>query len=249
MRFYLGTANAAWLARTEVPLFVSHRTLRGRKSHHRALGPWALDSGAFSELSAFGEWRMTPAEYIRAVNVYADRIGRLQWAAPMDWMCEPHIVEKTGLSVREHQARTIDNYLKLACHGPFIPVLQGWEVDDYLDHAEQYAAAGVNLYGPLVGIGSVCRRAGTQEAIRTVSLLAGAGIKLHGFGLKTTAVKVLAPFLASSDSMAWSYRARRGDVQLPGCTHKRCTNCLPWALEWRDHVLGSRADSAQGVML
>lgn len=251
MRFYLGTANAAWLARTEVPLFISHRTLRGRKSHHRALGPWALDSGAFTEISQYGRWMTTETEYADAVDRYIDEIGGLRFAAPQDWMCEPFIIEKTGKSVREHQQLTIASYLSLRERGPwFKPVLQGWETDEYLDHVDQYREAGVDLTRcETVGIGSVCRRAGTTEAIRTVSLLAGAGIRLHGFGLKTTAVKVLAPFLASSDSMAWSYRARRGEISLPGCTHKRCTNCLPWALQWRSHVLKMRTDSAQGVML
>lgn len=249
MRFYLGAHHAAWLTRTDVPLFISHRTLRDRKNFPRARGQWALDSGAFTEISQYGRWETSVSEYVSAVNRYADRIGGLEWAAPMDWMCEPHILAKTGLTVREHQRRTVENYLELACHGPFIPVLQGWEIEEYLEHAEMYAEAGVNLHGPLVGIGSVCRRGGTTEAIRTVSLLAGQGIRLHGFGLKVSAVRALAPFLASSDSMAWSYRARRGDIRLPGCTHKRCANCLLWALQWREHVLASRASSAQGVLL
>jgi hypothetical protein len=29
----------------------------------------------------------------------------------MDWMCEPFMLAKTGLSVREHQQRTVTNYL------------------------------------------------------------------------------------------------------------------------------------------
>jgi hypothetical protein len=45
VRFWLGTHKPGWLARTEVPLFVSHRTLGGRRELPRARGPWALDSG------------------------------------------------------------------------------------------------------------------------------------------------------------------------------------------------------------
>ncbi len=50
-------------------------------------------------------------------------------------MCEPQIVARTGLSVREHQERTVANYLTLrsiAPDLPFIPVLQGWRIADYL---------------------------------------------------------------------------------------------------------------------
>lgn len=250
MEFYLGAYNAAWFARTAVPLFVSHRTLRARKTFPRALGVWALDSGAFTEISQNGRWMTGVDEYVEAVQRYEAEIGNLAWAAPQDWMCEPWVVERTGKSVAEHQELTISSFLTLRGRGPFVPVLQGWAVDDYLAHVEQYAAAGVDLSAEaVVGIGSVCRRGGTREAIRTVALLAGQGIALHGFGLKVTALGALAPMLASSDSMAWSYRARRGEIQLPGHTHRRCTNCLPWALQWRTHVLASCTPHAQGVLI
>ncbi len=35
-------------------------------------------------------------------NRYRDEIGCLLWAAPQDWMCEPWITAKTGLTVAEH---------------------------------------------------------------------------------------------------------------------------------------------------
>ncbi len=35
-------------------------------------------------------------------NRYRDEIGCLLWAAPHDWMCEPWITAKTGLTVAEH---------------------------------------------------------------------------------------------------------------------------------------------------
>ena len=106
---------------------------------------WALDSGAFSELSAYGKWTLTPEEYVAAVRRYAKEIGHLDWAAPQDWMCEPFILAKTGLSVVEHQRRTIANYLRLkelAPDLPFAPVLQGWDLADYLACAAMYEAAG-----------------------------------------------------------------------------------------------------------
>lgn len=77
---------------------------------------------------------------------YRDGIGRLDWAAPQDWMCEPHMLQKTGMSIAEHQSRTTLSVLELRrmLDGegvPIVPVLQGWRLDDYLRHVEQYRTA------------------------------------------------------------------------------------------------------------
>jgi hypothetical protein len=53
----------------------------------------------------------------------------------MDSMCEPQILAKTGKSVAERQRLTTDNFLELTAKAPdlpFIPVLQGWTLADYL---------------------------------------------------------------------------------------------------------------------
>lgn len=250
MIFYLGTDRANWLERVGVPLFVSHRTLRGRKTMPRALGPWALDSGGFTELSMHGRWLTSEAEYVEAVARYYEEIGQLDWAAPQDWMCEPWIIEKTGLSVREHQERSIASFVSLRGRGPFVPVLQGWAVSDYFDHAQQYADAGVDLSAEkVVGIGSICRRGGTSAAEEIAAGLQAEGIRLHGFGLKVTALRKIAWALHSADSMAWSYGARRrGSPMIEGHPHRTCNHCVPWALQWRERVLAS-ANSPQQMVL
>ena len=51
-----------------------------------ARGRWALDSGAFSELSAYGRWTLTLEQYVAAVRRYRDEVGQLDWAAPQDRM-------------------------------------------------------------------------------------------------------------------------------------------------------------------
>lgn len=51
-----------------------------------------------------------------------------EFVAPMDYMCEPAIIERTGLGIAEHCYRTVQNYLdlrQLAPSLPIIPVLQG----------------------------------------------------------------------------------------------------------------------------
>jgi hypothetical protein len=239
MQFWLGAHMPVWLTRTDVPLFVSHRRLAMYKNMPRALGPWALDSGGFSEISMYGEWRTSPDDYVRAVRRYADEVGNLAWAAPQDWMCEPPMLAKTGLTVVAHQQLTIRSYLELRDTGlPFVPVLQGWAIDDYQRHVEMYAKAGVDLAAePLVGVGTVCRREATSEVHKIIASLAWAKLKLHGFGVKQSGLEMYGDLLASADSMAWSFRARRGKIRLDGCPHETCGNCLRWALQWRKKIL------------
>lgn len=247
MKFYLGFHHPHQLAHANVPLFVSHRRLVGAKKLPRAAAPWALDSGGFTELSMHGCWTGSAADYARAVIRYRDEIGHLDWAAPRDWMCEPEMLRKTGLTVLEHQRRTIESVLELRALGaPVVPVLQGWSPGEYRDHVEMYDRAGIDLRAePVVPVGTMCRRQNTASAQVLMRELAHEGLKLHGLGFKATGLRVVSDVLASSDSMAWSYHARR-EPPRPECRgkHINCANCLPFALEWRSDLLESldRAD-------
>lgn len=243
MQFYLGTHMSSWLDQIDVPLFVSHRRLFYRKRLPVAINRWALDSGGFTELSMYGEWRTSPSEYIEAVKRYRDEIGHMDWAAPQDAMCEPFILEKSkawlGGTVLSHQRWTIDNYLELRSLDatlPFIPVLQGFTLDDYKAHRDMYGAAGVDLgLEATVGIGSVCRRQATSE-INEIMTEMSKGINLHGFGVKTSGIRTYGRLLTSADSLAWSYRGRR----VKPCPHTgmtSCNNCRWHALEWRKKLL------------
>ena len=240
MKFYLGTDRTGWIGTVEVPLFMSHRVLAPRRKLRKQVCDWALDSGGFTELSMHGKWVTTAEQYVEATYRYRDAMGRMDWAAPQDWMCEPFMTDKTGLSVREHQHRTTGNLLDLrmlAPDLPFIPVLQGWTLDDYLYHVEQYARAGIDLTAePTVGVGSVCRRQSTAEIGDIFQTLSDLGLRCHGFGVKMAGLARYGHLLASSDSMAWSFNARWEDP-LPGCTHKKCNHCLKYALAWRDRAL------------
>jgi hypothetical protein len=69
MEFYLGVPEPAWLARTSVPLFLSRRRLARQRSLPRARGPWALDSGGFTELSLYGRWQTGERQYAAEIEV------------------------------------------------------------------------------------------------------------------------------------------------------------------------------------
>jgi hypothetical protein len=173
-----------------------------------------LDSGAFSEITRYGGYRDAPDVYAAAVTRWA-QCGTLLAAVSQDWMCEPHVLQITGLSVADHQRLTIDRYDELRALIPpsiyVMPVVQG-----YLP--EQYAAC-VRAYGDRltegmwVGVGSVCKRNGNPRDIAAVLRAIARerpDLRLHGFGCKATALRSTSVrrYLASADSMAWSLAAR-----------------------------------------
>jgi hypothetical protein len=209
--FYLGCHQPAWLARAGVPLFVSDVRLRAYKSLEagpRARTSWALDSGGFTELSKHGRWTVEPFEYVQRVKAYDLQIGNLDWAAPQDWMCEPWIIAKTGLSVREHQERTVENFVELerlwqfwdakftfhsGAESPFMPVLQGWTVVDYF----------LRTNGPV--------RASGRAGSATYSSLSVTGHSQCRFALSAPIADSRASFDGLSVLGALSLRPRSGD--------------------------------------
>ncbi|WP_443067329.1 deazapurine DNA modification protein DpdA family protein [Streptomyces sp. NBC_01422] len=189
-----------------------------------------------------------------------------RWVAPQDWMCEELVIyggagrrgvlfhgtqEARGVgsssldqdltaAVRIHQRLTVDNVLELRSLAPGIPficVLQGSRLEDYVHCERLYAEAGIDLTAePVVGIGSVCRRQGTTEIAEIARHFAAKGIRLHGFGVKTLGLASYADALVSADSMAWSEDGRYS-AALPGHTHRSCANCPDWAIRWHRRIV------------
>lgn len=237
MKFYLGTHMVHWLWTVDVPLFMSQRRLIRNKKLYPAINSWALDSGGFSELSLYGEWRTTPKYYVDSIRRYEEHIGKLDWAACQDWMCEPFITAKTKKTVKEHQTLTTDSFIHLNNIGletPIIPIIQGYTLEEYKDHIDHYLSRNIDLTKyPTVGIGSVCRRQGTQEIL---DILKQIDLNLHGFGVKKQGLPQAKQYLTSADSLAWSFNARY-NPPLEGCTHSTCASCLKYALNWRNDIL------------
>ncbi|HEX3778169.1 MAG TPA: hypothetical protein VHX38_00750 [Pseudonocardiaceae bacterium] len=268
--FFLGTHQPGWLNHAKVPLFVSDTRLRVYQTLPVAAAPVAYDSGGFSELQRHGRWTVPPGEYVARLRRYRDEIGQMMWAAPQDWMCEPPIINGGQVGpnrfagtrqfldpdgwltdaqiVREHQIRTIDNYVLLRELAPDLnikPAVQGWFADDYVRCVDMYwDRAGIDLTRePLVLVGSVCRRQGLDEAGRILTALHAIGVtRLHGLGFKTLGLIRFADLLTSADSLAWSDTARKlHRPAFPQCVgvHKNCANCLTYAMAWRRSVLAA----------
>lgn len=211
MRFFVGLHQLSD-ARHFDAAFISVNRLRQRKSHF-IVGDWIMDSGAFTEISTFGYYRDSVDVYAREIRRWKN-CGNLLAAVSQDWMCEQHILTKTGLTIDQHQSHTIARYDALLAEetGVYImPVLQGYAPFDYVRHIKLY---GDRLApGQWVGVGSVCKRNGDPNQIAAVLLAIKherPDLRLHGFGLKTTALgsPLVTSLLHTADSMAWSFHAR-----------------------------------------
>ena len=245
--FMLGTWQLRWMDLVDHPLFISINYLKNRKQKRfdNQIAPVCIDSGGFTELSRFGKWTSTPQEYVASLHHVMDLGLDITWASQQDWMVEDMILDKTGLSIEDHQQRTVKNLRDLRSltdRVHFIPVLQGQSLEDYFTHFEMFEVAGFDLRSePIVGVGSVCRRESTKEIDHIIKCLASKGLNLHGFGMKISGVANNRDHLISSDSMAWSIRARlenarcKDHADSPGA--KDCRNCLTYALEWREKVI------------
>ncbi len=220
MRFYLTTHKRHWLRWTDVPLFLKSEHWDRAVKWDVAQGPYAVDSGGFTELKDKGTWTRTPRQYVQDLRRIWEHVGPYDWAAPQDWMCENAIINGgwfggqyfvgTHLSVEEHQRRTVENFLELRSHAPELriaPVIQG-TLNSYERCVELYENAGVDLRAePVVGLGSVCRLQSTREGAAIVTAMAAHGFKLHGFGFKILGLERVGHLLASADSAAWSSHA------------------------------------------
>lgn len=213
MRFFVGMHQPSDAGKVPAA-FVSVNRLKSRKSAF-LVGDWIMDSGAFTTVTKHGGYPETPGVYAAQIRRWASN-GNLLAAVSQDYMCEPFVLERTGLTITDHQRLTIERYDGLLAAGTggvyVMPVLQGYAPADYVAHLEQY---GRRLApGAWVGVGSVCKRNGDPKAILAVLRAiksARPDLRLHGFGLKTTALKnaEIRDLLYSSDSMAWSFAARR----------------------------------------
>jgi hypothetical protein len=232
MKFFTGMHQPCDLHRV-ASAFVSVNRLR-RYKKPVLMQDIIMDSGAFTELLNYGEYRHDVEEYGAEVMRWKQMIGsKLLAAVSQDYMCEPFILGKTGKTVLEHQRLTIQRYDRLlrCTEGvTIIPVLQGYAPAEYVTHIAMY---GDRLsHGAWVGVGSVCKRNGDPEAIEEVLWAIKyerPDLKLHGFGLKMTALRssLVRSLLHTADSMAWSFSARK---------QGRNANSWKEALAWGDKI-------------
>lgn len=152
-----------------------------------------VDSGAFTKLEKHGCYPEPVEVYAAQLHrLWSDGVVKISVASCQDYMCEPFMLAKTGLTIADHQRLTIERYGDLVSEltrlfdGPppfeVMPVLQGFAIGDYLRHIESYGARLTP--GMWVGVGSVCKRQGRVAIIE--DLLSAIkevrpDLRLHGF--------------------------------------------------------------------
>jgi predicted RNA methylase len=160
--------------------------------------PWSVDD-YFHLASAFPFRRIASLDYCTETEVAADREEVLDR------------ISRTIRANRDCRERAAD----LGLLDRLMPVIQGRRPSDYERCID---ALWLSIQpGTVIGVGSMCRReiAGPEGLIAVVEHLdriLPAGVTLHAFGVKGSALPYLAPFsgrIASIDSQAYGIAARR----------------------------------------
>lgn len=190
MKFYVGLHQPNHASHFDRSM-VSINRLAGRISDFPAK-EWMLDSGAFTEVTKHGGFRMSVERYAGLIGRW-NRCGNLVAAVSQDYMCEDFVLKITGLSVDMHQRMTVDRYVRLLCCRPaayILPVLQGYRPQEYVDHVVMYG--DLLQHEQWVGVGSVCKRNSNASSVAAVLRAIKSrrpDLRLHGFGLKITSLE------------------------------------------------------------
>lgn len=168
---------------------ISLNRLRKRKAPIN-IQDWIIDNGAFHLLISGGTHY--PVEDVVKILRFFGSCGRLRGFISQDWLCQPEILQVTGLSVQESQILTIGRYDQLlsALDGfPYlIPVIQGQSSDDYLRHLEQYNQR--IKPGAWVAVGGL--KGHSPQEVEDILLkikLVRRDLRLHGCGLGSRLLK------------------------------------------------------------
>lgn len=176
-----------------------------RQSYQKRFGLTWLDSGGYTLLNKYGD-------YPFSVINYANLVAKLRpnYYATMDYPCEPEISRNLGLmSNRDRIQATVKNAITLAdwqsqIPGQMVPVIQGYELEEYLYCLDLYDKAG--LISDYMAVGSMCRRISDEQLGELIPGIYYAAqklgcYKLHFFGLKLSqSLELYTDMIYSRDS-------------------------------------------------
>ncbi len=178
----------------------------------------AADCGGYVATKVWGDYRYTDDEYVTWLHSF-----RPQWAAMMDYCCEPDIAGDAA-AIAHRQARTTENAYRMwekYKSEPFVwvPTVQGWNPDDYTRHAAELkplVEQMAQVYGDKshfrVGVGTLCQRDDVHLIRKVVKAVREVlpESPLHLWGVKGQALRgteAIPPNIVSVDSAAWTWAA------------------------------------------
>ena len=172
-----------------------------------------LDSGGYSFFSYYPDYPFTIEEYINLANIIKDQSG-ITRVVTLDYPCEPDINRSRVSTNEERIQKTVSNAVECIQYDetiPWLPVIQGYTIDEYLYCVDLYKDAGIT--SDYWAIGSICSRKGFPYKIRRIitTLSEALQSKIHAFGISLKYLYDPQIFnnIYSSDSAAWVWGATK----------------------------------------
>lgn len=179
------------------------REWRIRNRWMKQFGLRWLDCGGFTLLNRFEDYPFSVGNYMNFVAGM-----KPHWYATMDYPCEPEISRSVGLKANvERIHATVMNAVKtldmeeMVPGSTAVPVIQGYELDEYLYCLRLHNEAGT--IRDYMAVGSMCRRLTNRQIGELIPAIYERAksygcTKLHYFGLK------LSPGLIPVERYIWS---------------------------------------------
>ncbi|MHA1249050.1 MAG: deazapurine DNA modification protein DpdA family protein [Candidatus Helarchaeota archaeon] len=182
-----------------------------------------IDSGAFDLLEKrnLEEYPFTPKDYVNAIKNLSIKPD---YVVSLDYICKKNQHTKNILTINKtiNNAVILRNEFKRDEGITFIPVIQGYDLDEYLYCVNQLVKKKIIIDGDIIGIGSLVGRKSSKESqlvIKSIyNFLKERGIipKIHCFGVNLNVIKDRNIFniVHSIDSLAWTFPYRFGRVKI-----------------------------------
>jgi hypothetical protein len=178
-----------------------------------------VDPGAYSMFApspigqGLDDYPESTASYLHDIG--CQQPARYAWR---DYVCEDDVRDHHGWTVEEQQQRTTDRHIECAnLHDDLglssdpVAVVQGWEPEDYRQHAQELVDH--DLVTERVGIGTMCGRGDVEMCEDIVAAVRDVlpDVELHAFGLdrRCYTSEYILEAITSTDSLAYCYRYKR----------------------------------------
>jgi hypothetical protein len=182
---------------------------------------------------AKAEWGLLPGHWtdvpylVSEIENIMDKVATPDWIASSDFPTPFSMQERQGRAIAIHQRLTaLDPDL------PFRPALYGRSARDLLVHADLWRLEHPDVISFVVGLGDH----EDEDLLPVLNELKDRDLRLHLLNHSIRrASRTMLKLFDSFDTI--SYEVMMSEPPLPGCKHKKCSDCLPKALAWEAKTL------------